>query len=95
MQVWEEKINNEMVLIHEESHGYKGFFHKGKDLYMASSVDLYREGTTGECMIFYVDPVEREVDWGEYYCARIESVRPEDLINLLINSIKEFLNEDS
>jgi len=95
MQVWEEKISNEIVLIHEDSHGYRGFFHKDGDLYMGSSVDLYNEGSIGECMIFKINPEDHEVDWSELYCERIESTRPEDLINLLTSSIKEFLDEDS
>ena len=93
MQVWEERIGNETILIHEDSHGYRGFFHRDGELYMASSVDLFNEGTTGECMIFKIE--DKEVNWGELYCERIESVQPNDLINLLVNSVKEFLNEDS
>ena len=95
MQIWEQEINGKTVLIHEDSHGYRAFFHNGKDLYMGSSVDLYREGTTGECMIFWINPEDHEVDWSELYCQRIDSVQPKDLINLLTNSIKEFLNENS
>jgi hypothetical protein len=56
---------------------------------MGSSVDLYNEGTTGECMIFKVE--DKEVNWSELYCERIKSVQPKDLIALLVNSIKEFL----